>query len=218
MTSGSGGVGGETRQGRPGHRETWLPLLVLGVVALWAIPVYRPVVDGCGPACRAVQFCWWAGLVLGYVVIARACRGRGFRLLPYVLGGVAFAALSVTVVASARGLGGPSQADDRAAFVPYLVRVLDPTGVIGLALLALAWLERRAAMLLFALGFLAVALVPFDLGSALLVVSGGVLLLGSAGFAVAQRLRARWADDARTAGVASPGGRRTSGADRAAGR
>ena len=90
--------------------------------------------------------------------------------------------------------------DEPSAFVQVLFRLLDPPGAIGLALLVLAWLERHVALLLFALGYLAVVLVPINFGWGAhwgrtrgfvpqLVINGGVLLLGSAGFALAQRLR-----------------------------
>jgi hypothetical protein len=69
-----------------------------------------------------------------------------------------------------------------------------------LALLLLAWLERHVALLLFTIGYLTVVLVPINFGWGAhwgphtwfipqLVINGGVLLLGSAGFALAQRLR-----------------------------
>ncbi len=72
--------------------------------------------------------------------------------------------------------------------------------MLGWALLVLAWLERHVALLVFALGYLTVVLVPITFGwgahwgsdgefAPMLVISGGLLLLGSAGFALAQRLR-----------------------------
>ena len=86
------------------------------------------------------------------------------------------------------------------AFVQVMFRLLAPAGGIGLALLVLAWLERHLALLLFALLYLAVVLVPVDFGwhmmsqwqfVPMLVIGGGVLLLGSAGFALAQNRRTR---------------------------
>ena len=79
-----------------------------------------------------------------------------------------------------------------------LDRLVAPAGTIGVALLVLAWLERHVALLLFTLGYLAVVLVPINFGwgttgepdgSSLpqLVISGGVLLLGALGFALARR-------------------------------
>ena len=136
----------------------------------------------------------------GYLRVARA-RGLGARVLPYVLTGV-----GARPAVRRRIDGGCSASTrcrtptNRCRFVQVLLRLLDPTGVIGLALLVLAWLERHVALLLFALVYLAVVLVPINFGWGVhwggrwefapsLVISGGVLLLGSAGFALAQRLR-----------------------------
>ena len=88
-----------------------------------------------------------------------------------------------------------------------------PAGAIGVALLVLAWLERHVALLVFALGYLAVVLVPINFGwgtpgsqSAfvpMLVISGGVLLLGAAGFALAPTAAAD-ADDRHRPTAESP--------------
>ncbi len=192
-------------------------MLVLALVTFGAILVYRssqPVLSDCravgeGQVCRAwyqtAQLYWWSALVLAYVVIsagylrvARA-RGLGARVLPYVLTGVALVVLSAAVSAVWMALGDPHYPDEPSTSAQLLLRLLDPTGVIGLALLMLAWLERRRALLLFALGYLAVVLVPINFGwgagwgdkwgfAPQLVINGG-LLLGSAGFALASRLR-----------------------------
>jgi hypothetical protein len=86
--------------------------------------------------------------------------------------------------------------------LPSWMLVLDaliaPAGSIGVALLVLAWLERHVALLVFALGYLAVVEMPLDsvwfppfghLSGLLVpqVVNGVVLLLGAIGFAVARR-------------------------------
>src|SRR5688572_5528655 len=91
------------RRVRLAQRVTWLPLLVLAVVILGAIPVYRyghRVHSNCqavenGRTCevffQAAQFYWWAALMLAYVVIAGGylrlarARGLGSRVLPYAL-------------------------------------------------------------------------------------------------------------------------------------
>ncbi|GGM18432.1 hypothetical protein ACFFX1_39910 [Dactylosporangium sucinum] len=205
------------RRVRLAQRVTWLPLLVFALVIFGAIPVYllghqavsdcRPVDDGqvCKAGFPAANVYWLAAVVLAYVVIAggylRAARARGLgaRVLPYALTGVALIVLFAVIPAAwifpdadARALVPPS------AFVQFLFRLLAPAGAIGLALLVLAWLERHVALLLFALGYLAVVLVPINFGweehsqwqfVPMLVIGGGVLLLGSAGFALAQRLR-----------------------------
>ena len=210
------------RRVRLAQRVTWLPLLVLAVVIFGAIPAYRfghTIVSDCqaledgGQMCDvwqpAAEFYWLVAVILAYVVIAggylRVARARGVdaRVLPYVLTGVALAVVMFAAVGAHIGswfLSDPPTVPDPSAFVEVLFRLLTPIGAIGLALLVLAWLERHVALLLFALGYLAVVLVPIDFGwgvgwggpwqfAPMLVISGGVLLLGSAGFALAQRLR-----------------------------
>lgn len=204
------------RRVRLAQRVTWLPLLVLAVVTFGAIPVYRfghPVVSDCraagdGETCRvwfqAASFYWWTALVLAYVVIAGGylrvarARGLGTRVLPYVLTGVALVVLSAAVTAALLLIHPLPHPESPSALVVFLLHLLDPTAMIGLALLVLAWLERRAALLLFALGYLAVVLAPIGPGwgtrswwgfSTQLAINGGLLLLASAGFALAPRLR-----------------------------
>lgn len=205
------------RRVRLAQRVTWLPLLVLALVTFGAIPVYRyghRVVSDCqatadGQVCKvfllAAQFYWWTALVLAYVVIAGGymrvarARGLGARVRPYVLTGVALVVLSAAATAVLIYLDPLPFPDEPSASVQVLLRLLDPTSVMGLALLVLAWLERHVMLLLFTLGYLAVALVPINFWGAgwgpqwefapSLLVTGGVLLLGSAGFALAQRLR-----------------------------
>jgi hypothetical protein len=203
---------------RLAQRVTWLPLLVLALVTLGAIPVYRyghQVVSDCqvvenGRTCKvffqAAQFYWWAALLLAYVVIAYGylrvarARGLGTRVRPYVLTGVALVVLSAAATGVLLLIDSPWYPGEPSAFVQYLLRLLDPAGVIGLALLVLAWLERRVSLLVFALGYLVVVLVPLTVGwgvgwggqwafKSQLLTNGGLLLLGSAGFALAQRLR-----------------------------
>jgi len=208
------------RRVRLAQRVTWLPLLVLGLVIFGAIPAYRfghttvtncqTLVDG-GQNCDvwqpAVEFYWLGAVTLAYVVIAagylRVARARGVdaRVLPYVLTGIGLAILMFAAVAGHTGswfLPDPPTVPHPSAVVEVLFRLLTPIGGIGLALLVLAWLERNVALLLFALGYLAVVLIPIDFGweavnwwqfVPMLVISGTVLLLGSAGFALAQRLR-----------------------------
>ncbi|GAA4459467.1 hypothetical protein [Phytohabitans houttuyneae] len=206
------------RRVRLDQRVTWLPLLALALVTFGAILVYRftePVLTDCraladGQVCKAryqaALLYWWTALAAAYVVIAAGylrvarARGLGSRVLPYVLAGVALIALSAAVSVTWSILDHPYFPDAPPTSVQFLLRLLDPTGVIGLALLVLAWLERRAALLLFASVYLVVVLVPVNFGWGVgwgplwafapqLVINGGLLLLGSAGFALAQRLR-----------------------------
>lgn len=206
------------RRVRLAQRVTWLPLLVLALVTFGAIPAYRyghEVVSEChtigdGQACKVwfatVTFYWLAAVVAAYVVIAagylRVARARGVdaRVMPYVLTGVALVGLGFALAAVWARLGLLAYPEEPSTPVQVLFRLLDPPGAIGLALLVLAWLERHVALLLFALAYLVVVLVPINFGWGAhwgphtwfvpqLVINGGMLLLGGAGFALAQRLR-----------------------------
>jgi hypothetical protein len=201
-----------TRGVRADRRVTWLPLLVLGVVTLAAIPVYRLGnvlechADG---SCKLTQttpvIYWPLALTLAYAAIAHwyrrvaQARGLGPRLLPYVLTGVAMVAVFLAV----QWVGHHYLAahPPTHAFAPWIMRLdhlATPSGLIGLALLVLVRLERNFALLLFTLGYLAVVTAPAGYGwgdhfggywfvGIPLLVNGGVLLLGALGFAQAQR-------------------------------
>ncbi|MCI4065095.1 hypothetical protein MRQ36_22015 [Micromonospora sp. R77] len=212
---------GLARRVRLAQRVTWLPLLVLAVVTLGAIPVYRysqPIQSDCRPVnggevCKVwfvvPEIYWVTALACAYVVIAygylRVARHRGVdaRVRPYVLTGVAVSL--VLVAAEAVGAGrwlvpDPQDLLHPSASVLVLFRLLSPTGGIGLALLVLAWLERNVALLMFTVAYLVVVLLPVTSGwgggwladwqhGPLLALGAGLLALGSAGFALAQRLR-----------------------------
>ncbi|MFJ8578319.1 hypothetical protein [Micromonospora sp. NPDC093277] len=205
------------RRVRLDQRVTWLPLLVLALVIFGAIPAYRygHVVSDCqtvndGEVCnvwlQTVTFYWLAALALAYLVIAggylRVARARGVdaRVLPYAVIGIALVGLGFAFAAVWVRLNPLTFPEEPSALAQSLFRLLDPPGAIGLALLVLAWLERHVALLLFAIGYLTVVLVPINFGWGThwgphtwfipqLVINGGTLLLGSAGFALAQRLR-----------------------------
>ena len=207
------------RRVRLAQRVTWLPLLVLGMVSFGAIPVHRwghQVLSECQPIAGGGQVCqvwfrdvsiyWWTALVLAYVVIAagylRVARARGLatRVAPYAVAGIALLALFTLFHLVVADHLVPADPEHPHRALLTLFRLTDFTGSIGLALLVLAWLERHPALLLFALGYLTVVVVPVDFGwgvhwgenwgfAPMLVIGGGVLLLGSAGFALAQRLR-----------------------------
>ena len=79
----------------------------------------------------------------------------------------------------------------------FLTRFESPVCAIGLALLVLARVERNWALLAFTLGYLAIVLLGVDFGWVLthpsrwaplprLVITGGMLLLGGVGFALAE--------------------------------
>ena len=152
---------------------------------------------------------WMVALVLAYVVIAvfyvlRARRrGVGTRILSYVVAGIAGLILVAFAWPVQQHLS--LQAHYQAALV---VHGLDPLLAIGLALLVLAWVERNLALLVYTVGYLAAALLANysgipkklfeDLGWVAnpqwhflpgLCLAGGVLLLGGAAFAGAERLR-----------------------------
>jgi hypothetical protein len=207
------------RRVRLAQRVTWLPLLALALVTFGAIPVYRyghtvvsnchPVGDGqvCDVWFQTASIYWWAALVLGYVMVAGGylrvarARGLGTRVTPYAIVGIALVALfTVMHLVVGNYLPPPDPSHPRPWLVLALFRLTDYSGSIGLALLVLAWLERHPALLLFTLGYLAVVVVPINFGwglhwgdqwgsAPMLVISGSVLLLGSAGFTLTQRLR-----------------------------
>jgi hypothetical protein len=160
---------------------------------------------------RAFSY-WMVALVLAYAVIAgfyvlRARRrGVGARIRPYVLAGIAGLVLVAVLWPVQQHLGSlQSQSNFQAALV---VHGLNPLLAISLALFVLAWAERNGALLAFAVCYLAATLlanysdVPRrlfeDLGWVAtpqwfflptLGLAGGVLLLGGAAFAVAERRR-----------------------------
>lgn len=196
---------------RADRRVTWLPLLVLAVVTLLAVPVYRVghVISCDATGCRLWQrtpvIYWTVALTLAYAFIAfwylRVARQRGLspRILPYVLTGVAL--IAVFLAAQWYGhhyLRVRPPAHPYAAWLMALDALAGPSGLIGVALLALVWVERHFALLLFTVGYLAVALArdhyswaaaggPWAFVLAPLVVNGTVLLLGALGFAQARR-------------------------------
>ncbi|GAA1877873.1 hypothetical protein [Asanoa iriomotensis] len=217
-----GEVRGLARRVRIAQRVTWLPLLVLAVVTFVAIPVTRvsrPITRDCQPVAGGGETCkvfdpgvdiyWLVAMVVAYIVITRGYvavardRGVGVRVLPYAISGVAATVVVFGLIAV--GAGGwivrdPQDLLHPPTSVQVLFRLLTPLGAIGVALLVLAWLERNVALLLFALGYLAVVLVPINFGwdtywgggwseAPPLIISGSVLALGALGFAGAQRLR-----------------------------
>jgi hypothetical protein len=135
-----------------------------------------------------------------YVRAARA-RGLGVRIWPYVITGAA-----TTVVFPAAWFAVAQYLSSHPAPVgplPFWYIVLDrlvmPWGMIGVALLVLAWLERNIALLLFTVAYLVLVLLvlPMDFGwpqwgvrpgmAVPQLIAGVVLLLGAAGFRVAAR-------------------------------
>jgi hypothetical protein len=205
-----------TRQVRQAQRGTWFPLLLFAVLTLASIPVAlnsrHPIdcrVNSVGRVCIAFSLgsyvYWPLALVLAYAAIAvfyvyRAReRGVGTRVRPYVITGVIIAVLatgaSLWLVTHPGVVGYPLAAPSPAGKLLY--RLVSPEGAIGLALLVLAWVERNRALLVFGLGYLAVVgfgwiLAPHAFWP-IQVITAAMLLLGSIGFALAERRAVRTA-------------------------
>jgi len=159
---------------------------------------------GCEFARRGVLFYWPPALLLAYAAIAvcygRAARARGLgaRVLPYAITGAVLTVVFTTAWVAA-ALYFPSHPVRFPSWTLVLDRLIAPWGIIGLALLVLARLERNVALLLFTLGYLAVALAlptnvglttPWGIRASFAIpqlVCAAVLLLGAGGFAWARR-------------------------------
>ena len=200
-----------TRQVRQAQRGTWFPLLLFGVLTLASIPiirynrhlmdcrVLRPAGEVCIGFSPGSYVYWPVALVLAYAAIAafyvhRArSRGVGTRVRPYVITGVIIAVvatgISLWLVTHPGVVGYPFSAPSAA--LKFLNRLVSPQGAIGLALLVLARVERNRALLVFGLvylvivgfGWIFIPLSPW----LFLVTTAAVLLLGSIGFALAER-------------------------------
>jgi hypothetical protein len=188
------------------QRATWFPLLVFAILTFASIPVRRysghhldcvTVPRVCTVYSNAEFVYWPIALVLAYVVIATfyirrsRARGVGTRVRPYAIAGI-IVALALTALAFWELRHPPNPTG--LSVLAY--RLASPGAAIGLALLVLAWAERNLALLLLALAYLVVVLVPLTFGgvqpspawySYPAVFQGSVLLLGGIGFALAQR-------------------------------
>jgi hypothetical protein len=222
-----------TSRVRRAQRGAWFPLVLLGLVAAGAAPFYRVgpdphaictgiAVSGpggapAGSAPRAIRcfiafgwpaFIYWvialAGsyvLIAGFYMLRARRRGVGTRIRPYVVAGLAGVLLVAVLWLVQRYLAGQSRFPSA-----LVVHGLNPLLVIGLALFALAWVERSRALLVFAAANLAAILTNFydidgllrDHGWAVampwtfvprLWFSAAVLLLAGAIFAIAGRLQ-----------------------------
>jgi len=203
-----------TRQVRRAQRGTWLPLLLFAGLTLASIPVARyshhPIDCRVRPPGRVcIGFSPWSyvywplALVLAYAAITafylrRARRrGVGARVRPYAVAGIVIAAvatgLSLWLAFDPGVFGYPATTPSPAA--EFLLRVVTPEGAIGLALLVLARVERSRTLLVFGVAYLAVVgfgwtVVPRSPWS-LPTVAAAALLLGSIGFALADRFAGR---------------------------
>jgi hypothetical protein len=159
---------------RRDQRRTWVALLVLAVVTLLAVPFdwlfmqVRCDDTGCMFARRGMLYYWPPALLLAYAAIAvsyvRAARERGLgaRVLPYAITG-AVTAVVLTAAYTAAAAYFPSHPPFGGGPMPFwwivLDRLIAPWGLIGLALLVLARLERNVALLLFTVGYLLLVLL-----------------------------------------------------------
>jgi hypothetical protein len=189
---------------RKDHRATWFPLLVFAALTFAAIPVRR--YSGHYMTCRDMspgRICtvytnadlvyWPIALVLAYVAIVAfyihrsRARGIGTRVRPYAVAGIVIAVV-LSAIASWE-LHHPLSDG-------LLYRLASPGTAIGVALLVLVWAERNRILLVLALAYLAVVLVPVTFGptgfdapwySVPVVSQGSLLLAAGIGFAVTQR-------------------------------
>jgi hypothetical protein len=159
---------------RRGQRLTYVALLVLATVTFVAIPfdwLFMKVHcddSGCMFARRGMLYYWPPALLLAYAAIAvsyvRAARARGLgaRVLPYAITG-AVTAVVFTVAYTAAAAYFPAHPPFGGGPMPFwwivLDRLIAPWGLIGLALLVLARIERNVVLLLFTLGYLALVLL-----------------------------------------------------------
>ncbi|MFG1603506.1 hypothetical protein [Actinoplanes sp. NPDC049265] len=204
------------RKVRLDQRVTWVALLVLAGVTFLAIPFdYFGMRVGCGRAgtdggCtfdrQGVLYFWPAALLVAYAAIAllyvrvARTRGVGARVMPYVITGAVLTVLFTATWLVFRVLVVDKQFVVLPTWAMVLDRLIAPWGVIGLALLVLARLERNVALLVFTVAYLAVVLVPVDFGWQMhahiranwvpqQVIDATMLLLGGLGFALADRRR-----------------------------
>ncbi|MBB4744229.1 hypothetical protein BJY16_007688 [Actinoplanes octamycinicus] len=206
-------VRGLTQRVRADQRVTWLALSVLAAVTFLGIPFDYVFLDlDCVPdgPCKfdrqGVLYYWPVALLLAYAVIAYGytrvtrARGLGARVLPYVYTGVALTGAFLAVWIAWRVYLAQHPAEQPfPSWVMVADRLIAPWGVIGLALLVLARVERNVGLLLFTAGYLAVVMVPIDFGwqwggtrTMFLppqIIDGVVLLLGAIGFGLAARRR-----------------------------
>lgn len=198
-----------TRRVRQAQRGTWFPLVLFAALTLLSIPVTRSsrhVID-CRPTpggyiCIAFSpgsYVYWPlALVLAYAAIAafyvrRARRrGVGTPVRPYVVAGVVLAAAATGAsLWLITHQGEPGFLLRPVSESEVLIRLASPEAGIGLALLVLSRVERYAALLVFSLAYLVVVAFGWRLTPHSFwlpqVITAAVLLLGSIGFALAER-------------------------------
>ena len=149
---------------------------------------------------------WPIALVLAYVLIVAfdlhrsRARGLGSRIRPYAIAGTAIAVCltAASIWAERSPLVGRYNFLGWDLQGPDVYRVLGPAGAIGLGLLVLAAVERNVALLTVTIGYLVIVVGGITFGWTItppspwgfaphLVIDGGLLLLTSIAFALAQR-------------------------------
>ncbi|MFD8699703.1 hypothetical protein [Kitasatospora purpeofusca] len=173
----------------------------------------------CTAAKQGSPLYWTAGIALVYaataVLYVRRARDRGVgtTVRPYVLTGIVVVALvaATTFWAGRHGMPRPGEPldfwglelDPGAGTTRFLERFAGAAAAVGLPLLVLSWVERSRALLVFALAYLILELLPVSdgwwgpgtaspwSGLSRLVVPGVFLLLGALGFALVQLPRRR---------------------------
>jgi hypothetical protein len=159
---------------RRDQRLTHAALLVLAAVTLMAIPfdwIFMKVHcdgSGCMFARRGMLYYWPPALLIAYGLIvasyvrAARTRGLGARVLPYAITGAATAVV-LTAAYTAAAAYFPTHPPFGGGPLPFwwivVDRLIAPWGLIGLALLVLAGVERNVALLWFTLGYLALVLL-----------------------------------------------------------
>ncbi|WP_326550813.1 hypothetical protein [Micromonospora sp. NBC_01813] len=159
---------------RRDQRLTHVALLVLAAVTFVAVPFDWLLMQvscdgsGCTFGRRGMLYYWPPALLLAYAAIAvsyvRAARARGLgaRVLPYAITGAATAVV-FTAAYTAAAAYFPTNPPFGGGPMPFwwivLDRLIAPWGLIGLALLVLARLERNVALLAFTLSYLVLVLM-----------------------------------------------------------
>ncbi|CAN3980398.1 hypothetical protein [Kitasatospora purpeofusca] len=177
------------------------------------------VLASCTVAKHGSPLYWTVGIALVYAATSvfyvrrSRARGVGSPIRPYVLTGVALVAVVAATMFWVGRNGVPQPGapldfwglhlDPGAGTTRFLERLTGEAAAVGLPLLVLSRVERSRALLLFALVYLLLELVPLSTGwagigaaspwSALprLIVPGVLLLLGALGFALVQLPRRR---------------------------
>ncbi|MFD7734235.1 hypothetical protein ACFV6F_28130 [Kitasatospora phosalacinea] len=187
------GLGELTRRVRAVQRDSWIPLLLFGLVTLGGVLVGRltfhqetvpcpggPAAPGdtCTLMRQGSPAYWTAGLLAAYAVTAwwylhrSRRRGVGTPVRPYVLAGAA--AVTALAVTTWWGASQPAPGADLDLWGLHLAadtratllvqQFLGGAAAIGVPLLVLARIDRSRALALFALGYLLIELTPVTFG------------------------------------------------------